>query len=304
VRLTTVVLSSIAIAGLLLAAVPDADREGPLPSVTQDLRQLERSTNDARAAAVEMMLQARSIPYELEPFSNPRTGARRSEGVNIVVTLGRGTRDLIVGAHFDAATGSSGLTGGALDNGAGVVTLVRLAERLRSERLRHRVRLVFFDMEETGLHGSKHHVSGLDRSRVAAAVNIDVVGVGDTVMLGPSRHRGNDRVYAAADTVCAELGQACMHFPSYAASDDISFQRAGIPNLSVGLLPQLEAHQFWLQLNGGENAGLVAGFLPATTSRLHTASDTADAVDPAAVTRAYDFLLGLIRELDASLTSA
>lgn len=295
------VIASLAVAGLLFAAAPRADRTGPLPCVPEDLRQLDRTTNDARGATVEMMLEARSIPYDLEPFANPRPGARRPQGTNIIVTLGSGPRDLVLSAHFDAAVGSEGLTAGALDNGAGVITLVRLADRLRTERLRHRVRLVFFDMEEAGLVGSRHHVARLDRSRVAAAINIDVVGVGNTVMLGPSRHPGNEALYGAAESVCARIGQPCMRFPTYAASDDISFQRAGIPNLSVGMLPQLEAHQFWLQLNGGENAGLAPNFSPATPARLHTSADRPEAVDPMAVTRAHDFLLELVRQLDGSL---
>ena len=303
-RVSTVIISSLAIGALLLSVAPDPERVGPLPCVIEDLRLLDRTTNDDRLGTLEMLLESRSIPYELERVTNPRPGARRSEGANVIVTVGSGSRDLLISAHFDAAVGNDGLTGGALDNGAGVIALIHLADRLRTERLNHRIRIVFFDMEEVGLIGSSHHVAHLEPGRLAAAVNVDVVGLGDTILLGPSRHAGNERVYEVAATACAASRQRCMEFPFYASSDDIPFERTRIPNLSVGLMPRLEAHQFWLRMNGGDNAGLVSGLMPRTQAMLHTPADRPEAVDPVAVTRAYDFLLALIRQLDSDLAGA
>jgi len=303
-RVTAIIISSLIVCALLLSAAADPRRDGPIPCVLENLQLLDRSTNDARLGALEMLLESRSIPYQLEPIANPRPGARRAAGANVIVTIGSGSRDLLLSAHFDAAAGHSGLTAGALDNGAGVIALVHLADRLRTARMRHRVRIVFFDMEETGLIGSRHHVAGLEPGRVAAAVNVDVVGIGDTILLGPSRRTGNERLYEVAARTCAQDRQPCIEFPNYAPSDHLAFADSGIPHLAVGLMPRLEAHQFWLRLNGGDNAGLVSGLMPRTWAMLHTHSDRPEAVDPAAVTRAYEFLLGFVFQLDRDLAGA
>ncbi|MEX2219957.1 MAG: M20/M25/M40 family metallo-hydrolase [Phycisphaerales bacterium] len=60
---------------------------------------------------------------------------------------------LIVGAHIDAVPGSPG----ADDNGSGVAALLEAARVLRGVPLRRTVRLVFFNLEEIGLHGSREH---------------------------------------------------------------------------------------------------------------------------------------------------
>ena len=61
---------------------------------------------------------------------------------------------LVVAAHFDAVPGSPG----ADDNGTGVVSLLELADVLASRRVRRDVRLIFFNLEEVGLIGSREYV--------------------------------------------------------------------------------------------------------------------------------------------------
>ncbi|HET9568115.1 MAG TPA: M28 family peptidase, partial [Vicinamibacterales bacterium] len=177
--------------------------------------------------------------------------------------------------------------------------LTRVAETLRTRRLRHRVQIVFFDMEESGLQGSAFMAKSLDRTKVTSMVNIDIAGYGDTIMSGPTTGAGTAPLHQALARVCAARDYACLRLAAFPASDDRSFQAAGIPAISMAVLPALEAHQVWLLLNGGKESGLAAGFAPAILRTIHTPADTADKLTAEGMTLIYNAVLGLLLELDA-----
>jgi Zn-dependent M28 family amino/carboxypeptidase len=85
-----------------------------------------------------------------DPFTVPGTAVT---GINLLADRGTGgaTAPLLVGAHLDTVPGSPG----ADDNASGVAGLLELARILPSLGCADRVRLVVFDEEETGLHGSR-----------------------------------------------------------------------------------------------------------------------------------------------------
>ena len=180
-----------------------------------------------------------------------------------------------------------------------VVVLTRVADTLRTHRLRHRVQIVFFDMEETGLQGSAFMAKSVDRTKVMSMVNIDIAGYGDTIMSGPTTGAGTAPLQQALARVCAARDYACLRLAAFPASDDRSFQAAGIPAISMAVLPALEAHQVWLLLNGGKESGLAAGFAPAILRTIHTPADTADKLTAEGMTLIYNAVLGLLLELDA-----
>nr|HRJ50209.1 M20/M25/M40 family metallo-hydrolase [Phycisphaerales bacterium] len=62
---------------------------------------------------------------------------------------------VLIGAHFDAVARSPG----ADDNGSGTAALLESARVLRGHPMRRTVRLVFFNLEEIGLIGSRHHAA-------------------------------------------------------------------------------------------------------------------------------------------------
>lgn len=64
---------------------------------------------------------------------------------------------LIVGAHFDAVARAPG----ADDNGTGTAALMELARVLKDTPMKRTVRLVFFNLEEVGLVGSKQNAENL-----------------------------------------------------------------------------------------------------------------------------------------------
>jgi Zn-dependent M28 family amino/carboxypeptidase len=296
---------SLALLGLSLAPPQSTFAQGPppLPGLVEDATRLDQPSAEARFDALTALLDERGLTYEIQAFPNPRADeVGPAEGRNVIVTIGDGDRDIIVGAHADAAILRDGsLSHAMVDNAAAVVVLTRVAASLEERDLRHRVRLVFFDLEELRLLGSAHYVGTLDRlerDAVAAMVNLDITGYGDTVIYGPAGGDGNEAVYAAVRQACADGGHACLEFDEFPQSDDRSFQAAGIPNVSLGTLPRVEAHQMWLLLNAGRDSGLSERFAPPIFGTIHTPNDTADKLDAAGMTLAYEMLLGLVLELD------
>ncbi|MEW5974735.1 MAG: M28 family peptidase [Acidobacteriota bacterium] len=295
---------------LVLCVAPPSLSEGGVSrddefsdGLVADVAQLIQPSNQDRLNALLALLQQRRLKFETQPFrSEKQEGEAPAEGKNVVLSFGSGDRALVVGAHFDAARMPGGqLSAGVVDNAASVVILTRVAEALTRLTLRHQVKVVMFDMEEAGLVGSKHFVASLDASRVAAMINLDVAAYGDTLIFGPADHPGNQTVYAALREVCAEHDFSCLAFPKFPVGDDRSFQAAGVPNVSLAVLPGLEAHQLWLLLNGGQESGLREGFLPAILRTIHQPEDTISKLDPKGMTLAFQSVLRLVTLLDSTL---
>jgi hypothetical protein len=276
-----------------------------LPRVVEQSARFAGQQHAIRLDALTGLLQELGLDYRVHDFSNPHSERDpRETGHNVEVLLGNpaATRAIIVGAHYDAKRFADGsYTDGMVDNAAGSVVLAHVARALRDHPLEHQLRVVFFDLEESGLLGSAQFAASLTPGTVAAMVNLDVQGYGDTVLFGPASNPGNAAPYASMHRVCAELRIRCMEFPRYPSSDDRSFQAAGIPNISIAVMPATEAHQMWLLLNGGADNGLREGFLPAALATIHSSNDTVDKLDAASMTLGHDAVVALLLDLDHRL---
>ena len=96
------------------------------------------TSNEARFDALTALLRSRGLTFTVEPFTIEKPVGRepRTEGRNIVVTIGEGPEEVVIGAHYDAVRLADGsLSPGAVDNAASSVMLIRLAEALRTETL-------------------------------------------------------------------------------------------------------------------------------------------------------------------------
>lgn len=277
----------------------------PAPAVDSMRAAVERltttATNEERFEAMTALLRARNIPFTLERFTIEKPLGRepRTEGRNIVATFGRGATGIVVGAHYDATRLQDGtLSRGAIDNAGSSVILTKIAESLIAQPPLGRVTLVWFDMEELGLIGSQKYVEAHASDRIRAMVNLDVNAYGDTLLFGSSRGAANAAPRRAVLETCAALDASCVGLVQMPPGDDRSFAKAGIPTVSLAILPALEAHQLWL-LMSGPDSGLAPGKMPAIMTTLHTAADTLDKVDAAAMTQQATFVTALIRRLDA-----
>ena len=205
---------------------------------------------------------------------------------------------MIVGAHVDAHRLADGsLSHGMVDDGAGVVVLLHLADVLKDVELDRRVRLVFFDMEEIGLVGSRAFVASLDPAGVAAMINVDVVGYGDTLLYGPQATAPDGSPAHRLQRACARRGMPCVGMRGMPPGDDRSFLAAGIPTVSLGVVSAEEVHRLWLFLHADLPDELRGPLTPEALRIIHTERDTAELLDPAAMTRAFhtvtDVVLGL-----------
>ena len=287
--------------GILACISTVSCHSGPsLAAMLADVQNMEVDSNPGRREALTAMLEERGIPFELESFQiEPNRFVPRTTGTNIVVTIGEGSSDIVIGAHYDAIwLGGGTLSRGAVDNAASAVILTRLAETLQDETLRHRVRIAFFDMEEIGLRGSRSYIESHDADEIEAAINLDVNGFGDTLFFGPDSVESNAPLFDLMAASCEDYTFACRRFAAYPDSDHLSFQRAGIPNISFSVLPSDETDELWTFLNGTPEQRAALGRVPAVLALIHTSEDTSEHIDPTGMAITYRAVLDLVRKLD------
>ena len=288
-----------AVTALLVASTPVAAQDLDLRA---QVAAFVQPSNEARTAVVVAQLRAAGFEPTIETFAggNGRTG--EMEGRNVVVTLGDGPREILLTAHYDAVKLRDGtMSHGVVDNAASVVGLIEAAKILRGKALNHRIRIILFDQEELGLIGARKWIEAHGLANIAAVVNSDVAGYGDTMMYGQNNGPQSAFVTRAVQELCAERAMQCVGFPVYPPSDDRAFSAAGAPVVSLGFQDEIGAHQMWLAFNGGEANGLAEGFIPQVFRLIHSNEDTMDKVDPATVALAGATYAALVERLDAQL---
>lgn len=113
---------------------------------------------------------------------NDEKGEKEAPWHNVYVDLpgeGAAAKEwLIIGAHFDAVSRSPG----ADDNGSGTAALLEAARVLKDRPMQRSVRLIFFNLEEVGLVGSRAHAGRLQpllesgEMQVGGMVSLDMLG--------------------------------------------------------------------------------------------------------------------------------
>jgi hypothetical protein len=155
------------------------------------------------------------------------TGKHQPE--NIVVSFHQALSRYVIGAHYDSVVGSTG----ANDNAAGVSILLKLAAHYCDLPPPIPLDIVFFDLEEVGMLGSRTYIDRVKAENILGAVNFDVCGVGDTVVVAP-HHRAHSAPFTPA---LDHLKGRYTLIEQMPPGDDVSFDTVGIPNLSVCALP-------------------------------------------------------------------
>jgi len=96
---------------------------------------------------------------------------------------------VIVGAHLDHVGSQAGLLfPGANDNASGSAAVLEIAKAFTNGGLQPKRSIVFvlFASEEQGLNGAKHFVESWKKGydKVAAMINMDCIGYGDSIQVG------------------------------------------------------------------------------------------------------------------------
>ncbi len=209
-----------------------------------------------------------------------RYSARPADAMatNVVVDLkgkARRREKIVLGAHYDS------WHGGSQDNGVAVTLLLDLLGTLAEEqRLDHDLRAIFFDAEEIGIQGSAYHVRSNDLADYRAYLNLE--------MPVPTR-QGRLRIFFYS-------GHALLRG---------SFSRLRL--LGRGILPvPLElfyrfAPIFPADVDSFYRNGIPCGTTFCNNPNLHTPLDTVENIRMERYAAVRDFLLGMIRVIDARL---
>ncbi|MBX3479814.1 MAG: Zn-dependent exopeptidase M28 [Caulobacter sp.] len=280
--------------GLLAACLLAAPA---MAGTREDVASFVQPTQDGRLAALEALLKREGLAYEIQTFPGSEAGKSR-QGRNVVITIGKGERDILLTAHWDAKVMKDGaLADAVVDNAASVVAVIQAARVLKGAKLHHRLRIILFDQEELGLLGAKAYAAGPDAGRVAAVINFDVNGYGDTPFFADPT---DPALAKAIRRACLAASEDCLAFGAYPPSDNLAFRKIGVPETSFSYLPAREAHQLWLMFNAGQTSGLPDDFHPRILGLIHTPDDTMAAVDPDTVDRAGRLAVELVRAADAN----
>ena len=245
------------------------------------------SDTSARGTAITQRLDALGIVWRSEGFvSNGKSGD------NLVADLG-GRNDaplLLIGAHYDRVEKGQGAT----DNASGSATVLALAEALHSRPLKnHRVQVVFWDLEEKGLLGSRAWVETAARERPALYVNFDVFGWGDTLwMMAPNT---DDPLAAILRKQSAAAALGFSAGEKYPPTDHLAFLKAGWPAVSFSLVGGTEIEPILAVFSGVKPESM-----PKVMQVIHSERDTVDELDSTHVPLALRVLETGLREWDAA----
>ncbi|WP_297800943.1 M28 family peptidase [uncultured Brevundimonas sp.] len=293
-------VAALAVAGGAWAQQPEA-ADPSLDAIRSAASAMVRGSNPERLEVLKSQLDAAGVPYSLHAFEggNQRTGPMA--GNNVVITLGEGDKDIVLTAHYDAAVLRDGaFSHGVVDNAGGTLAVLMAAKALPVSSLKHRIVVVLTDQEELGLIGARKWLEQTDKSRIAAAINVDVAAYGRTVMYGLNNGEASRGLVRDLRVHCAERDVDCVAFPVYPPSEDRVFTAANLPVLSLGIQNPVGARQMWLAFNGGEDNGLRDGFVPDVFQNIHTHEDTLDKLNPADVAAFADFLTQLVVRIDGT----
>jgi hypothetical protein len=262
-------------------------------------------------AAVDQLLAAagqtnltdleRQIDADLKPRSFPLAGWRaigetnvvekKAKVKNVVAVLdGEGplaNETIVLGAHYDhLGFGGSGslapwttdIHNGADDNASGTATLIEVARRLATSGTKPRRRMVFiaFTGEEKGLYGSAFYARQprFPLENTIAMFNLDMVGRLNDDKLAVYGTGTAKEFDPLVERLCQEYGfKLTKHAGGFGPSDHSSFYAKKIPVL----------HLF-----------------TGNHTDYHRPSDDADKLNIAGMRRVADFLVDVVRAVDAS----
>lgn len=259
------------------------------------VRGIEGKSPAGRRDFIKSQLRAMRVPFRSMPFDTTLTSGRKKthiSGENIIVSLGSGKRTIVLGAHLDAVPGSPG----ANDNGGGVAVLLGLIETLHKRAWNHGVDFVFFDQEENGLFGSLFYVRrATTKDRHRAMINLDVVGIGDEIFVGPVGGGDDDVIMPIVRKSSKEVGGTYREHEFYPGSDHLSFAEAGIENISISVVPRGDANRLAALVRGDR---IDRKDFPIVLRTMHTPQDNSSHLSPRALALAFEFTKRVLIVLD------
>lgn len=194
---------------------------------------------------------------------------------------------VIVGAHYDAVPGSPG----ADDNATGVAVLLELARAIAQHPPRHPIQLVAFDLEESGLIGSRHYAQMLkqQQQKIRLMLSLEMLGYRDSRPGTQKYPPPLERFYPDRGDYIGLIGNwptlfDLIHLKRYLRQADVSCEwlLAGAKGQIVPSTRLSDHASFWDQ---GYRAAMVTDTAFLRNPHYHQASDRIETLD-------LDFLTG------------
>ncbi len=249
-----------------------------------------------RGAPITKQLEKLGMEVRTQSFDK-----QKRRGTNIIAEFlisGPAKETLMIGAHYDrVAVGQ-----GAVDNAASCAMLLELLPRLKKSPLKNfNVLVAFWDLEEGGLTGSQAYIDaardGGELKLPDAYINFDIFAYGDTLWVMSPK---NDAPLAEAAREAGRLSKYPVRVgATYPPSDHLSFIKAGVPTIGVSLLDGAEIDGVIGLISGGREAPRPEK-PPRIFGIIHSANDTIEKVDGAAIEKSLPTVEGLLRHFDAS----
>lgn len=278
------------------------------PQLLEYVKILEGKSNLERREALVKLLTAQGHEYLLESYN-----LSGKMGVNIVLTFGNGTRDILATAHYDCVRNSPG----ANDNASSISVLLDLAQRLKAYRPNNKIKVVFFGDEEpeglTWLVGSTAYVKAHGTNNLIGVYNLELSGYGDMVAIWPvTKEVQESPVLNNLRQTLQEKGYAygeASELPVF-NSDHAPFRKVGFKGaFSLSLIPSqdeeairrfAEAHSSkikimvgaWLRKLGKES------HLPLLFQRYHSPEDKSIYLEERALRLMSDVIYHVVTNLD------
>jgi aminopeptidase YwaD len=251
-----------------------------------NLRRIASADQDMRRNTLLTFLRQMDCPFTLY---RDRSGGHWPE--NIVVSFGEENPRLVVGAHYDSVPNSTG----ANDNGSGVCILLEITRRLLKTPPSIPIDIVFFDLEELEMLGSRAYLRRVSSAGVRAMVNLDICGVGDTVVISTRKYAEEAPFREAIQRVEQSGFSAMQVIEEMPPSDDVTFEYNRIPALSVSTMPREEIElmaDFSVAIN---RTNMPPGWPPVLDTMHNRKRDSLDTVESEAMQLALDWTWRLLQ---------
>lgn len=258
---------------------------------------IEGKTHQGRNEFIKNQLHTLGVGYVTAPFHHTvinKKDTMVTNGENIVVRVGKGTKRIVVGAHYDAFGDSPG----ANDNGSGVAVLLSLIKQIPDSIWNYTVDYCFFDQEESGLLGSYYYIKQfVIPKRHIAMINLDIEGTGDEVYAGPF---GDDNrtflryVHEAAQ----KTGFPFIESAQFPASDQVSFSEFKLQDIAISIVPKGDGERLSKFVRNGYKVDSIDA--PQVLRVMHTFEDRSRFVSPASLKMSYEFTKTLLMLLNES----
>lgn len=247
------------------------------------LKNFSISDNDKRREFIFKKLEELNCPYFIQREKMGDTWIQ-----NIIVTFKRTSPKVVIGAHYDVVKGSTG----ANDNGSGVCILLKYIEdyiKSFPNIPQTPVEFVFFDFEEKSSFGSKAYLNRVLAEDIKAYINLDVCGVGDTIVIAPKKNiEGN--LGNAINSVALLNKHNFKAINELPGSDDVTFERKNIPNISVCTLENSDIEvmeEIAVVLNNGQQPKR----LPKIIETMHNGvRDSIDVIEESSMKMVLDWV--------------